>query len=124
MTVGCSWWLGAVLWQIGYDTIYAYVDMRDDARLGLHSTALKFRDNGKVWVSGFYIATIALWTWGGWAMGLSTAYYVGMLAVALHLGWQAWRFDLQKPDRNFGLFRANLWTGVLLLAAALGGTLL
>ena len=117
-------WLGAVLWQIGYDTIYAYVDMRDDARLGLHSTALKFRDNGKVWVSGFYIATIALWTWGGWAMGLSTAYYVGMLAVALHLGWQAWRFDLQKPDRNFGLFRANLWTGVLLLAAALGGTLL
>lgn len=117
-------WLGAVLWQIGYDTIYAYVDMRDDARLGLHSTALKFRDNGKIWVSGFYVATVILWTWGGWAMGLSAAYYLGMLAVALHLGWQAWRFDLQKPDRNFGLFRANLWTGVLLLAASLGGKLL
>ena len=117
-------WLGAVLWQIGYDTIYAYVDMRDDARLGLHSTALKFRDNGKIWVSGFYVATVILWTWGGWAMGLSAAYYLGMLAVALHLGWQAWRFDLQKPDRNFGLFRANLWTGVLLLAASLCGKLL
>ena len=117
-------WLGSVLWQIGYDTIYAYVDMRDDARLGLHSTALKFRDNGKIWVSGFYVATVILWTWGGWAMGLSADYYLGMLAVALHLGWQAWRFDIQKPDRNFGLFRANLWTGVLLLAASLGGKLL
>ena len=110
-------WLGAVLWQIGYDTIYAYVDMRDDARLGLHSTALKFRDNGKVWVTGFYIATVALWTWGGWAMGLGGVYYIGMAMVAIHLGWQAWRFDLHKPDRNFGLFRANLWTGALLLAA-------
>lgn len=117
-------WVGAVLWQIGYDTIYAYVDVRDDARLGLRSTALKFRDNGKIWVSGFYIGTIALWTGAGWAMGLSPAYYVGMLAVGLHLGWQAWRFDLQRPDRNFGLFRANLWTGALLLAAALAGTLI
>src|SRR5699024_8945184 len=23
-------WLGAVLWQVGYDSVYAYVDMRDD----------------------------------------------------------------------------------------------
>ena len=116
-------WFGAVLWQIGYDTIYAYVDVRDDARLGLHSTALKFKADGKIWVSGFYAATIVLWTWGGYAMNLSNAYYVGMAAVAAHLAWQAWRFDLSKPDRNFGLFRANLWTGVLLLAAALAGTL-
>lgn len=117
-------WAGAVLWQIGYDTIYAYVDVRDDARLGLHSTALKFRDRGKIWVGGFYVATVVLWTWGGWAMGLEPAYYVGMVAIALHLGWQMWRFDLQRPDRNFGLFRANLWTGALLLLAALAGTLI
>jgi len=116
-------WFGAVLWQIGYDTIYAYVDMRDDARLGLRSTALRFRDNGKAWITGFYVATVLLWTWGGWAMGLSAPYFIGMAAVAAHLGWQVLRFDLDRPDRNFGLFRANLWTGVLLLAAALGGTL-
>lgn len=117
-------WLGAVLWQIGYDTIYAYIDVRDDKRLGLHSTALKFGPNGKRWVSGFYVGTLVLWAWGGHAAGLSAWYQWGMLAVALHLLWQLVRFDIARPDRSLGLFRANLWTGVLLLAASLAGTLL
>lgn len=117
-------WFGAVLWQIGYDTIYAYVDVRDDAQLGLHSTALRFGANGKVWVSGFYVATIALWTWGGWAMATHPAYYIGMGAIAIHLFWQLAKFDLKRPEQNFMLFRANLWTGALLVAAALAGTLL
>ncbi len=35
-------WAGAIAWQIGYDTIYAYVDLKDDTRLGLKSTAILF----------------------------------------------------------------------------------
>ncbi len=34
--------LGALTWQIGYDTIYAYTDIRDDERLGLRLTARRF----------------------------------------------------------------------------------
>lgn len=117
-------WLGAVLWQVGYDSVYAYVDMRDDISLGLRSTALRFRDRGKLWISGFYAATVALWLYGGMAMGLSWAYYVVLAAIAAHLAWQMWVFDVRRPDRNFMLFRSNMAVGVLLLAAALGGTLL
>src|SRR5690606_10495353 len=106
------------LWQVGYDSIYAYVDVRDDARLGLRSTAMRFGAHGKLWIGGFYAATIALWAWGGHAMGLGWGYQAGMVAVAAHLAWQLYTFDLQRPDRNFMLFRANLWTGVLLIAAA------
>ncbi|OZI69692.1 4-hydroxybenzoate octaprenyltransferase [Bordetella genomosp. 2] len=120
---GIAMWLGAVLWQVGYDSIYAYVDVRDDARLGLRSTAMRFGAHGKLWIGGFYAATIALWAWGGHAMGLGWGYQAGMVAVAAHLAWQLYTFDLQRPDRNFMLFRANLWTGVLLIAAALAGTL-
>jgi len=117
-------WLGAVLWQIGYDSIYAYVDVRDDRSLGLRSTAMRFAEQGKAWIGGFYVATIALWTWGGYAMGLGWGYYAGMAVLAAHLLWQLVVFDLQRPDRNFMLFRANLWVGALLVAAALAGTLL
>lgn len=117
-------WLGAVLWQIGYDSIYAYVDVRDDRRLGLHSTAMRFADAGKVWVGGFYVATVILWAWGGYAMGLGWGYYLGIGAIAAHLIWQMTVFNLQRPDRNFMLFRANIWIGVLLVAAALAGTLI
>jgi 4-hydroxybenzoate polyprenyltransferase len=116
-------WLGAVLWQVGYDSIYAYVDVRDDRRLGLHSTALRFADKGKIWISGFYIATIALWLYGGVAMGMSWPYYLVLASIAVHFIWQMRVFDLSRPDRNFMLFRANMAVGVLLLVAALGGTL-
>ncbi|KAG4080795.1 hypothetical protein HA402_009966 [Bradysia odoriphaga] len=116
-------WLGAVLWQVGYDSIYAYVDVRDDRSLGLHSTAMRFADQGKLWIGGFYIAALVLWTWGGYAMNMGWAYYLGIAAIAAHLGWQLSVFNLQRPDRNFMLFRANLWIGVLLVAAALGGAL-
>ncbi|MBO1111407.1 4-hydroxybenzoate octaprenyltransferase [Bordetella petrii] len=121
---GIAMWLGAVLWQVGYDSIYAYVDVRDDRQLGLRSTAMRFGARGKLWIGGFYATTIALWAWGGYAMGLGWGYQAGMAAVAVHLAWQLYTFDLQRPDRNFMLFRANLWTGALLVAAALAGTLI
>jgi 4-hydroxybenzoate polyprenyltransferase len=121
---GVAMWLGAVLWQIGYDSLYAYADMRDDLRLNLRSTAIRFADRGKQWIGGFYVATLALWLWAGWRLDEGWAYYVGMLALAVHFGWQLAVFDLQRPDRNFKLFRANLWVGVLLIAASLGGALL
>ena len=61
---------------------------------------------------------------GGHAIGMSWAYYVGIAAIAAHLAWQLKVFDIQRPDRNFMLFRANLWLGAILVAAALAGTLI
>lgn len=116
-------YVGTILWQIGYDTIYAYIDVRDDRRLGLHSTALRFGDAGKLWIAGFYIATVALWTAGGYGVGMAWPYYVGMAMIAIHLAWQLRRLDLQRPELGLGLFRANLWVGVMLVAASLAGGL-
>src|SRR5699024_9190815 len=112
-------WLGAVLWQVGYDSVYAYVDMRDDRMLGLRSTALRFRDNGKLWISGFYAATAALWLYAGISLRLSWAYFLILALIALHFAWQMWVFNVRRPDRNFMLFRSNMTVGVLLLLAAL-----
>lgn len=45
---GCAWpvvlplYTAAVSWTVVYDTLYAHQDKRDDARLGLRSTALTF----------------------------------------------------------------------------------
>jgi 4-hydroxybenzoate polyprenyltransferase len=117
-------WAGAVLWQVGYDSIYAYVDVRDDVKLGLHSTALRFADKGKLWISGFYIVTIVLWLYAGVAMRMAWPYYVVIAAIAVHFTWQMRVFDLARPDRNFMLFRSNMTVGVLMLVAALAGTIL
>ena len=66
--------------------------------------------------------TLAAWSLGGWMLGMSSLYAVGMVVVAAHLAWQAWRFDLDRPEVSYRLFLANILTGVLLAGAALAGT--
>ena len=120
---GIAMWVGAVLWQVGYDSIYAYVDVRDDLKLGVKSTAMRFGEHGKLWIAGFYVATIALWLYAGVALRMSWAYFVVLAIIAGHFVWQMRVFSLAHPDRNFMLFRSNMTPGVLLIVAALGGTL-
>lgn len=114
-------WLGAVLWQVGYDSIYAYIDRSDDVRLGLHSTALRFGLDGKRWISGFYIGALVCWLVGGVLMGMGWAYYLLMLMIALHFTWQMLAFDVNQPEKGLPLFRANMWVGAMLVIAALVG---
>jgi 4-hydroxybenzoate polyprenyltransferase len=114
-------WAGAVAWQIGYDTVYAYVDLKDDTDLGLKSTAILFGAHGKTCIGLFYALAFASWSLGGWMLGMSRFYAIGMLLIAAHLAWQTWWFDLERPDVNYRLFLANILTGVLLACAAFIG---
>lgn len=115
-------WVGAIAWQIGYDTIYAYVDVRDDTRLGLKSTAILFGSRGKMWIGLFYALAVGAWSLGGWLLEMSPPYAVGMLVIAAHLAWQTRRIELARADLNYRLFRANILTGMLLAGTALSGT--
>jgi 4-hydroxybenzoate polyprenyltransferase len=114
-------WIGAIAWQIGYDTVYAYVDVKDDTRLGLKSTAILFGQRGKACIGLFYALTVASWSLGGWLSGMSLSYVAGMVVIAAHLAWQVWRIDLQRPELNFRLFLSNILTGVLLACTAFVG---
>jgi 4-hydroxybenzoate polyprenyltransferase len=115
-------WAGAIAWQIGYDTVYAYVDVEDDTRLGLKSTAILFGRQGKACIGLFYVLAIGAWSLGGWLSGLSLPYAIGMLVIAAHLAWQTLRIDLARPEVNYRLFLANILTGVLLAGATFVGT--
>ncbi len=120
---GVAMWLGAVLWQIGYDAIYAYIDVRDDRMLGLKSVAMWFGDRGRAWIGGMYAATAVLWLAAGWGMGLGWGYYAVMAVIAGHFAWQMAHFDVRHPERGLRLFRSNMQVGVLMIVAALAGTL-
>jgi 4-hydroxybenzoate polyprenyltransferase len=115
-------WAGAIAWQIGYDTVYAYVDVKDDSRLGLRSTAILFGRHGKACIGLFYALTVAAWSVGGWMLGMSLPYAIGMLVITAQLAWQTWQIDLARPEVNFRLFLANILTGGLLACSAFIGT--
>ena len=116
------WW-GTVLWQIGYDAIYGYIDIADDLKLGLKSAAIRFGDNGKQWIGGLYILAMLCWLWAGYSMGMGWGYFAVMAVIAVHFVWQVSRFDPKRPEFGLGLFRANMTVGVLMIVAALAGTI-
>ncbi|CDG99871.1 hypothetical protein [Xenorhabdus bovienii] len=64
--------------------------MADDTRLGLKSTAILFGRSGKACIGLFYALAAASWAVGGWLLGMSMPYAVGMVIViiAAHLAWQ------------------------------------
>ena len=46
-------YIGCVFWTLGYDTIYAYQDLKDDIKNNIKSTAVLFGDHGKKFVMFF-----------------------------------------------------------------------
>ncbi|MDX7952070.1 4-hydroxybenzoate octaprenyltransferase [Lichenihabitans sp. Uapishka_5] len=114
-------WLyaAAIFWTIGYDTIYALQDTRDDAIVGIGSTALFFGDQVRAGVGGLYGVAAGAAMLAVWTAGLGWAAYLGWAAFAMHCGWQVLRIDPSVPGRPLGLFRSNRWAGVLLWAGLL-----
>ena len=47
-------YIACFFWTLAYDTIYAYQDIEDDKKNNIKSTAVLFKEFGKLWVIGFY----------------------------------------------------------------------
>jgi 4-hydroxybenzoate polyprenyltransferase len=114
-------YLGGVFWTLGYDTIYAHQDKEDDARIGVKSSALALGERTRPWLFVFYVAALVLWAAAGVAAGLGIAFWVGLLAAALHLVWQAARVDTNDPANCLAKFRSNRVAGWLMFAGITAG---
>ena len=110
---------GAILWVIGYDTIYALQDIEDDALIGVKSTARLFGGKAREIVALFYAGAVLLWLVAGWLAGGAILYTVGLACVAAILGWQVITLDKDVPGNTLARFKANGWIGVGLTLALL-----
>ncbi|MBX3514704.1 MAG: 4-hydroxybenzoate octaprenyltransferase [Xanthobacteraceae bacterium] len=107
---------GTISWVIGYDTIYAHQDRRDDAIIGVKSSARLFGKNTKPALTVLYAITVLL-------VGIATLYsgggiisLLGLIAFAAHLAWQVVTLDADDPSYCLKLFRANRDAGLMLFA--------
>lgn len=107
----------AVLWTIGYDTIYAHQDKEDDAVVGLKSTALRFGAATKNWLAGFYGLALALIGVSGWLAGAGTVFFVGLSAALAHATWQIVTLDINDANNCLSRFRSNHAFGGIIFAA-------
>ena len=78
-------YLGAIFWTLGYDTIYGYQDIKDDEIIGLKSTSIKFKGTAKKFLYLCYTFLIFLFLVGGYYMEFQHIYYLLILVPFFHL---------------------------------------
>jgi 4-hydroxybenzoate polyprenyltransferase len=117
-------YFAAVLWTIGYDTIYALQDTTDDAVVGIGSTALFFGESVRSGVAVIYALAIAL-AWAAFAAAeVGWIAYAGLLGFAIHCAWQVHRIDRESASLSLALFRSNRIAGLVLFAGLVLDTLI
>lgn len=118
-------YVAGIAWTLGYDTIYAHQDRRDDALVGVKSSALALGAHTRPWLVGFYAATTAGLAAAGVLASMAWPYFVGVSIAALALAWQTWRVRIDDPADCLAKFKANGWIGLavftgIVAARALG----
>lgn len=113
-------------WTMGYDTIYAYQDIEDDARIGVKSSARALGKFGRAAIFVFYLMTATMLLTTGLVVHMGWLFFPVLACGFLHLLWQVafWRPDdcsdclrRFKSNRDFGLivFAAILFGRVTML---------
>ena len=115
-------YLGAIFWTLGYDTIYGYQDIIDDEIIGLKSTSIKFKKNAKNFLFSCYFILIMVLILGGYLMNFNLSYYLFLSILCLHLFFFQLRiFDIKNSSKCLLAFKSNNLFGLLVLICILIG---
>ena len=109
-------YLGAIFWTLGYDTIYGFQDIEDDEIIGVKSTSIKFKKNPKIFLSICYLIFILSYLLTGYLLGLNNLFYVGIIVIAFHMFYlQIIRFDKFDKIKCLKIFKSNNLLGLIIL---------
>lgn len=107
----------AFFWTLGYDTIYAHQDKKDDAMVGIKSTALLFGHRSPLWVSIFYGLSFVLLILTAVIAQAGVVTYALLFIPFFHLMRQIRYWDPDDPENSLEIFKSNRNTGLLVLLA-------
>ena len=111
----------AIAWDLGFDTIYGFQDIEDDALAGIRSTSRRFAHAPRRFVAASYAAALAWLATAAWLAGAGPWVWAMLPLPACLLAWQVVRLDAASPAICLALFRLNRETGLaaaaMLLAA-------
>jgi len=116
-------YFAGVCWTIIYDTIYAHQDRLDDLSIGIKSTAIKFNEDTKLWLSGFSVAMISSLLLSGALSSQTWPYYTSVGLVASHLANQLYTLNINSPSDCSKKFFSNTWIGFILFSGIVLGNL-
>lgn len=105
---------GCCFWTIGYDTIYAFMDIADDKKIGIKSTAVFFEKKSyRMWIMIFYMVFVILFA----NVNLMNSHYIATLAALAVIPifmWQVRTLDINIPKNCSARFKNNNIVGAIL----------
>lgn len=126
----CNWsvclplYVAGICWTILYDTIYAHQDRIDDILLGIKSTAIKFGEDTKFYLSGFGIVMIASLVTCGILTSQTLPYYTAVGVIATHISNQIYTLNINNPTDCAKKFISNHRVGMILFIGIVLGNLM
>ncbi len=108
--------LATVFWATGYDTIYALIDIDDDLKIGVRSTAILFGKNTWFAIAVLFLITIIILFVAGRLSGLGKFYAFSLLLVATGFMYQV--LQIKRGVEREGLlqlFKSHVLAGIIIL---------
>lgn len=107
-----------ICWSVAYDTIYALMDIEDDNKIGVKSTAIAFGKRVFTAIRISYAAAAALLVLAGYATSLGPVFYAG-IAISTAIFFMITSMVEKRPTREnaFKGFVANAGVGAFILAS-------
>jgi len=118
-------YLGAIFWTLGYDTIYGFQDIKDDEIIGVKSTSIKFKNDPKKFLFISYCMFIISLFIIGILMSFKMYYFFFMIIPILHL----LVFQILRLNTNLSIdclikFKSNNILGLIIFTNILVGKLI
>ena len=117
-------YIGAIFWTLGYDTIYGYQDIKDDEIIGIKSTSIKFKNNPKTFLTLCYSFLLISLILIGVLMNFSNIFYLFLIIPFCHLFFYQINFlNINKPEDCLKIFKSNNILGLIVCMNILVGKL-
>ena len=104
-------WIGVLIWIVVYDTFYALVDIDDDLKTGVFSTAILFGDKVSFVTSLSQITVLVLWAYLGTILEMSLIYFLMLIITLLLFCRQQLLISAREKKDCFRAFNESWYVG-------------
>ena len=113
-------------WSIYYDTVYATMDVKDDVKVGIKSTAVLFASWTRHILGVFCAGFVVLLSLAGAKNEQGIGYFgISILATAFLLVWQLYTWEPEDSRSSFVRFDMNgRWVGKIVAMGLMADYLL
>ena len=118
-------YLGAIFWTLGYDTIYGFQDIKDDEIIGVKSTSIKFKRNPKKFLLICYLTFLISLILIGLLEDFKIYYFMFLIFPILQLlSFQIKNLNFKNTTDCLNKFKSNNFLGLLIFMNILIGKLI